>query len=320
MNTFENQQSTVPLRKLGKFSASLLMARESWRLLMKDKEVLLFPIMTALTFVTLIAIFAVVAWLLVGPEYISKFFISSEAEMNATVSEIPTYFYYGFIFILYLISYFIFTFFSVGLTAVVYERIKGGDLTFGGGIKVSSRIVGKIFIWSLISATVGVVLGAIAERSKWLGKIVVYFLGTAWNILTFFIAPTLLLDEVSVSKSIKNSGLIFKKTWGETLITGFSLGLFFGLLILGVFVTFGLLTTGAIVLGVGMALVVLLGVLFVLALVAIIVVSSTLNAIFRVVLYEYARNGIVASGFTPELIMGAIKQEKKKEASLVEGV
>ena len=319
MNTFENQQSTVPLRKLGRFSASLLMARESWRLLMKDKEVLLFPIMTAFTFVTLIAIFAVVVWLLVGPEFISKFFkffSSSEAEMNAAVSEIPTYFYYGFIFILYLISYFISTFFSVGLTAVVYERIKGGDLTFGGGIKASSRIVGKIFIWSLISATVGVVLGAIAERSKWLGKIVVYFLGTAWNILTFFIAPTLLLDEVSVSKSIKNSGLIFKKTWGETLITGFSLGLFFGLLILGVFVTFGLLTIGAVVLGGGIVLPVLLGVLFVLTLMAIMVMSSTLSAIFRVVLYEYARNGIVASGFTPELIMGAIKQEKKKEASL----
>jgi hypothetical protein len=306
METTTTQQSPVPAKKLGKFSASFLMAKECWRLLMKDKEVLLFPIVSSATLILLLAALISSLWLIMGPEALSALLESPEEELNQGAEAI----YYVVLFVFYLVSAFVTTFFNVGLTAVVYARIKGGDFSFMDGINSALNIIGKIFTWSIITATVGVILQLISNRSKWVGKFVASLLGGAWNILTFFIAPTLLLDKVSVKDSIKNSGLIFKKTWGETLITGFSLGIFNVFLFMAVVLTFAVLGSVIAALELGVIAFIIFAILFLLSLLMLSVISTTLRAIYRVVLYEYAKDGILASGFTPELIYGSVKKGK----------
>jgi len=54
----------------------------------------------------------------------------------------------------------------------------------------------------------------------------------------------------------------------------------------------------------------LLGILFLLFLVAIIIVAEAIESIYRTVLYDYAVNGRIARNFAPELITNAIKTKK----------
>ena len=88
----------------------------------------------------------------------------------------------------------------------------------------------KIFIWSVISATVGVILRIIADKSKLIGKVVASLFGAAWNILTYFSLPSLVIGNTSIKDSFKESAAMIRKTWGETIIVNFGAGLFFALL------------------------------------------------------------------------------------------
>ena len=96
---------------------------------------------------------------------------------------------------------------------------------------------------------------------------------------------------------------MIRKTWGETIIINLGVGLLFGILmVLGIFVglTFVIIVQGLFMTVVAIALVIIY-------LLSLTIISSSLNAIFKLALYEYARTGIVPQGFSPELIQNAVK-------------
>lgn len=301
-----SEEASQTLKKMGKFKASKMLFLQCFGILRKDKEIILFPILSSGISLIVLIIF-VVAILMSG--LIS--FTEAEAANTSTNQDIL---FYVVTFIFYVTTYFIITYFRVGLTAVAYERMIGGDIGFKDGINKANNIIGKIFVWSLISATVGMVLRAIFDRSKWLGKLVVYVLGSAWNILTFFIAPTLLLDNVSVIQSIKNSAVVFKKTWGETLITTISLSFFTSLIVFGTIIMYIILVVAITILNLGIIGYIIATALLVFGLIAISILSSSLSEIFKTALYSYARFGIIAEGFSPEVIKGAIKKAPQSPA------
>ena len=294
------EEAIEAVKKMGKFKASWTLFKQSLHILQQDKEIVFFPILSS------------VILMVVGILFSVGLFATGVFEAEGENTEITNQtLFYGVLFIYYIISYFILTYFRVGLTAVVYERINGRDINFKEGMNRAKQIAGKIFVWSIITATVGIVLRIISDKSRLLGKITASLLGAAWGIVTVFIAPTLLLDNVSVWQSIKNSGSVFKKTWGETLIMNISFSLVTLIAFFGTIVLFGVLALTSASLGLGAIVLIIIFILLVFALIAISVISTSLSEIFKVALYSYARFGIVAEGFSPELIIGAVKEVKK---------
>ncbi|MEY3784061.1 MAG: hypothetical protein RLZZ230_383 [Candidatus Parcubacteria bacterium] len=293
------EAAAAEIKRMGKFKASKMLFFQAFNLLKKDKEIVLFPFISFVLMAIVGTVFSVGLWLLGVIE------IQGE---DAVITNMTLF--YKFLFVYYVISYFVLTYFRVGLTAVVYERINGGNIDFKEGMNRASKISGKIFLWSLLAGTVGIVLRIISDRSKWLGKLATGLLGAAWSIVTMFIAPTLLLDNVSVWQSVKNSGVVFKKTWGETLIVNISFSLITFLVFLATFVLFGALSVFTLMLGLGPIGLIILGIIFVLTLVTISIISTSLSEIFKVALYSYARFGIIAEGFSPEFIVGAVKEDE----------
>lgn len=283
------------LGKIGKFRASYLLVTESFELLKSDKEIMFFPVLSALFNLIIVGFLAVF--------FYTTMFIAGVKDMENPQGGFGVL-NYIFIFLAYLASIFISTFFNAGVVLIVNARINGKNLSFGGGMKESFRNIRKIFLWALTAATIGIILKIIFEKSKLLGKIVVYFLGAAWGVVTFFIVPVLILENKRLVDSIKDSAIIFKRTWGETLIMNFSTGLFFGFIYLALFILFIVsLFSGSVYIIISSAVV------FLASMVLLMVISSTLNVIFKVVLYEYARYGKIPENFTPELILGAIKKK-----------
>jgi|SRR3989344_3397335 len=300
MDNYSSQGSVpgfpAPAARMGRWRASKLLVHQSWDLLKRDKELLLFPVMT---------IVLSLGALILGVGMLVLFFVSGGAESlrQADVSKVALDAgAYVLLFIIYFVLFFITTFMQVGMVTIAYARLQGQDLTFGNGISNAFGHIGKIFIWSLVASTVGVVLKIISDRSQLIGKIVASLLGAAWGILTFFIVPILVVENISIRESLKKSAAIIRRTWGEALIINIGLGLYFFLLALvGIAVFVASFFTANLVF-----ILVALG-LMILYFIFLALVSSVLGMIIRVVLYEYANSGKIAEGFTPELIRSAIK-------------
>ena len=282
------------------FSHSLQLVKESYAVLKKDKEIMLFPIisgvLSVLAFISLFIPFAVLGSL-TGDGFSSPLF-------------------YLLLFVYYVITSFIVIFFNTGLITCAQMRLNGKDPTFKDGIKHAWKHLGNIFVWSLISATVGLLLRMIVDRienserlgpiGKIVGMIFIGILGMAWGFLTFFVIPVMVFENKGVIASIKQSGSLFKKTWGENVIGQFSMGLVFGLLsLIGVVPLVLAFFSGSLP---AMAIV---GGLTVLYWMILAIISTSLNGIFVAAMYSYAKTGKVPSAYSPELVKGAFRAKRK---------
>ena len=292
----------MPEKKIGKLRASYLLAVESFELFRKDKEIVWYVVLNALSVFAIVTVFiaAGVALMLSGAVV-----LPAEEESASLALQIAGY---AALFVMYLACAYVTAYFGVALTSVVAARIEGEDKGFKDGLRAASARSGQILQWSLLSSTVGLILQIIADKASWVGRIVSWLGEVAWNVATFFIVPVLARENLSVGNSVRRSGEIFVKTWGETIVMNFSLGLFF----LGAHISLlvGVFAVGYLLLQSG--LIVLLGVwvvLYFVAFVVIAVVQSVLESIFKVALYEYATRGTVPESFTPQLIMGALTKK-----------
>lgn len=280
------------------FSRSWQLVKESFAVLKKDKEIMLFPIvsgiLTVVAFVSLLVPFAVI----------------NLFNNNSSPSLL-----YLLLFIYYLLTSFIVIFFNTELITCAHMRLNGKDPTFKDGIKNAWKHIGNIFVWSIISATVGLILRMIVDRiensqrlgpiGKLVGMIFIGLLGMAWSFLTFFVIPVMVLENKNAFASIKQSGSLFKKTWGENVVGQFSIGLIFGLLFLaGAAVVFFAFLSGSL------SILVAVGGLTLLYFTLLAIISTSLNGIFIAAMYNYAKTGKVPSAYSHELVKGAFRAKR----------
>ena len=280
---------------MSNFSKSFQLVKQSFSVLKKDKEIMLFPIISA--------ILTIVAFM----SFMIPFFMTG---LFRTISEtLGGYSFWLIVFFYYILNYFIITFLNVGLITCANIRLGGGDPTFGDGFRNAAKNIGKIFIWALISATVGVILRMISDKQKTVGRIIAGIIGMAWNLLTFFVVPVMIFEKTSPTESIKKSGELFKKTWGENAIAQFSMAGFFTLLNLGIFLVAFALGIFAVVSLKSAIVTLAIFLLMVLVLIVLSIISSCLNGIFVVALYKYANDGQIPSVYDSEIIQNAFKSK-----------
>src|SRR5436190_24108713 len=106
----------------------------------------------------------------------------------------------------------------------------GGEPTVADGFRAASARLPVIAGWALVSATVGVVLRIIEDRSEKVGRFVAGLLGMAWTLVSFLVIPILVVENKGPLLALKESTKLLKKTWGEQLTGSFSFGLVFFLM------------------------------------------------------------------------------------------
>lgn len=278
---------------MGKFSHTWSLMGASWDVLKEDKEILIFPLISGICCLLIMASFAV-------PMFLTGAWRPPSGE--ATTADAVEY--YGILFLFYFCNYFIIVFFNSAIIACAVIRMEGGDPTVGDGFRAAFSRIALIAGWALVSATVGVVLRIIEDRSKWVGRIVAGLLGIAWGVVSFLVVPILVVEKKRPITAVKESAALLKKTWGEQIIGNFSFGLVFFLLSIPAFVVIflGVLTASpaAIIACVG------LGVLYI---VLLALIQSALQAIFQAAVYLYARDGQTPPGFDSRLLMDSMVQK-----------
>jgi hypothetical protein len=262
-----------------RISRSWTLVKASAAVLRSDKELLLFPVISA--FATLL----VLATFMVPVLGLKLFEGDTIGPLGAVV---------GFLF--YLCQYFVIFFFNTALVGAAMIRLEGGDPTVADGLRIARSKIGVILGYAAIAATVGLILKALEERAGPIGRIVVGLVGMAWTLATFLVVPVLVARDVGPMDAVKESVELLKRTWGENVAGNVGIGLAFGLLTALVVVIVVALVIGAAIVG-GAKLAVVVGVLGALAIAFVAVLQAALSGIYSAALYRYAVDGQAPAGF-----------------------
>jgi hypothetical protein len=203
-------------------------------------------------------------------------------------------------FALYVVNYFVIVFFNVALVGVANSRLMGGTWTFRDGLELAWARKGTILQWAFVAATVGVILRTLEERMGLLGRLIMRIIGVVWTLACYFVVPVLAFEDLTPIAAVKRSSKLFRDTWGEKVIGGFSLSLVSMMLILpGI----GLVIVAAYLGGVA-GLLIGLVIMFVYFLL-LSVFMSAVGGIFNAALYRYACFKQVPPAFSHDLIASA---------------
>ena len=124
---------------------------------------------------------------------------------------------YAALFVFYFGSTFVASFFTAGLVYCADSVFRGEKPRIRSGLRAAAGTVGPILIWSVISATVGVILQAVTDDDTALSTVVTAVIGAAWSVITYFIVPVIVLEDTSVFEMFSRSKETVTQTWGESL-------------------------------------------------------------------------------------------------------
>ncbi len=273
-------------RRLGFFERLRIgwqLTKVSLSILRREKGLILLPFLSLLT--------TGVAWIL--------FFLGIFFFVPNPTNPFGSVFFYAGLAVVYFITFFVSIYFNAAVMGAAMIRLNGGDPTISDGLKVANENLRRIAGWALLSATVGLILRAIAERAGIIGRIIAGFAGAAWGVITYLVVPVLIFEKVGPWAAVKRSGSLLRKTWGEAMGGYFSLGAIFILLALpGLLLLIGGVAIGGIaglLVGAGIAVVywLILGLL-----------GAAAQSILVTALYRYATTGKLGFGFPEGLLAG----------------
>jgi hypothetical protein len=209
------------------------------------------------------------------------------------------------------------TFSNVCVIYTTRKRLSGGDATFSESIAFAMSRLPQIAGWSALSATVGLLLRALdqaARNNRGAGAIISGIMhsviGMAWTVLTLFVVPAMVYDNIGPIDAISRSIEVLKRTWGESLIRHYGIGLLTFLAVIpGVLLLF-LAASAASMSG---ALAIVIAIAAVCWILVVVFMSSLLNAVFNTALFHFAtQNGAAPAGFDPGMLRGAFGQRGQR--------
>ena len=266
---------------MGRISNTWRLAKVSWSVLRKDRELLWMPVLSFLASAVVIAVVLALTFLTSSTE-------SSGGQTAMEFNPAMVVVYLGAALVLGIIA----VFFNGALVAGAHERLTGGDPTVRSAIgRAFARIPGLV-PWAIITTTVGLVLQVLRDRAGWLGRIVTSLLEMAWEVVTFLTVPAIVVDDLGAVAGLKQSASLLRRTWGENIAARVGFGILGFVLIIPAAIVAGLFIAS------GWQLLMVVGVIIAAAWVAVVmVVLTALNAVFQTALYLYATTGTAPSGF-----------------------
>jgi hypothetical protein len=302
----DGSSSNAPTVKRGRIKTGWLLFKQSLKVLKSDKMLVRYLIMSIIVSIGVTIVFGLI--FLLGHKI---FLTTRENAQNQNqlalkpLGLIPAFIYY-------IIAYFVINLYSAGLAANVLDLFHGTKQSYEVYMKMAWSKARPLFFFSVIEATVGLILRAIAERNKLIGLIVSRVLGLVWSLARIFVVPIIITSDEGPVQAVKDSSKLLIATWGENLIGRISLGGAIGLIYFFIIIPI-LAVLGGILIGFG-GLVggVIFVVIAVLSLLVFGIITSTASNILNVALFYYARTRKIPAAFDPDLINSIFIHKKNK--------
>ncbi len=281
---------------ISRFERSWLLIKASLEVLRTDNALLILPVLSGLATIMLAVGFIALAAMN------GVFTAMQSRSLDAYGS------FYAWLFCWYVVQYFVVVFFNTALVGAAIALLKGERPTVELALELAVSRIGVILGYAVISATVGVLLHALAERLGVIGRLIEGALGLAWAAATFLVIPILAAEGIGPVQAIERSTVLLRKTWGENLVgnAGISMvmsaisgatafvGIGGGVLLL----KSGYLALGAAMLGAAIT-----------TLLLVILIAATLSGIYSAAVYIYATDGQPPAGFDNDMIRAAFTRK-----------
>jgi hypothetical protein len=273
---------------MSKMKNGLELSKQSWRALRANRQLLIFPLISMIGLIIITALFLIPQATLLG---------LTGATSGAT-SEYTWILFLVVLFVFYLVANFLVIFSNTALVGAVLKLINGEPATVGDGLRVAWSHLGKIFVYALISATIGVIARSITQSGRNSDNFIVAILAAviggliqgAWNLMVFFALPVMIVENIPVTASLKRSLEIFRQTWGESFVGSTAIGGISCLIYLVILLVTGAMIAGGIALG-NVPLLVVGGIFMIFGIVVVSLLNGAVNGIFQASLYNFASTG-----------------------------
>ena len=267
------------------------LTRQSWAALRANPQLLVFPVISLIGMIIVTILFFI-------PVSATGIFAALSEQNGRSSGNINQTLFTIVIFLYYFVTYTVIIFSNTALVGAALKLARGEKATVQDGINIALSRLSKIFVYALISATIGMLARAIRDSGRNsrnpLGAIVAAIIAGiiqgSWNLVVFFAVPVLVVEDLGVMDSLKRSLSLFKQTWGEQFTGSFAISA------LGCLATLGLMLVGFVLISVAVAtksvaLIILTIAVVVLAFIFLSLISGALNGIFQASLYQYATTG-----------------------------
>lgn len=281
------------------------LGREAFALMKEHPKLIVFPVLSGIAFVALLAAIAFGA--ILKPEMFGLTVSSSTMargaragmRANVTVANLLPYVWgLG----LYLTLTFVATFFNVALCSTVLHKHLTGRVSLRDGFSGAISRLPYILAWSLFAATIGLLLAMLKKVMEdylsWFGWLFGTLLETAWAATVYFVAPVLAVERIGPIAALKESAGLLKARWRETAGAEFSTAwALWPLHLFGFVSVLGLLWCTAHIGGAGTFMgVAVFGALSALYMLASTTLHSIMSGIVKSNMYIYAKTGEVPAG------------------------
>lgn len=249
------------------FSRGWLILKISFDVLKKHKSLMLFPLISLLTQLVLMAVL------------LGMLLVDGQAGAGSILA----------VFACFFLSYFIIVFFNVALAGSAIKALEELPVSVVDGLSMAYARLSKIIAWSVFSSVVGALFSLLENVSERFGDSISGGLQVGWSVICYFVLPVIVMEGLSPSQAIKRSASIIASSPKEFAVGSLSLVLLSLALFLPIFLIMGI-ASGAMedsFIGLSYDMIVWVVVLIAYSLFVHLVVS-TLKTIFASTLYAYA--------------------------------
>jgi len=273
---------------MGRIRRGWALTKKSWTLLNGHRELIRFPLYGAFATIPL-------AFVFLGP----GLYLLDDGSLGPAIPLLVLGVY-----VLSVVG----VYFSVGLAAAANMIFSGQSATVPDGLAVSRERFSQICGWAAISTAISVLMGVLENQGGALGDVAARLVGMAWSLVTFLAVPVIAIEGTGPFETLKRSGSIFRKRWGQQITGNVAIG---GIIFLAGLLPAAVLIGGGVVLWssasfLGAVLVVIGALILAIAM----LISKALSGIFGVALYRYAVESEAVGGFTAEDMESVVKVKK----------
>jgi|HubBroStandDraft_6_1064221.scaffolds.fasta_scaffold504229_1 hypothetical protein len=263
--------------------------KSSARVLREDTSLLLFPVVSGIACMIVVASFAL-------PLFFTGAYRIDENAQQVTHNPIA----YAVLLLFYFCNYFVIIFFNSALVSCAIIRFKGGTPTLSDGFQAAVSRLPQILAWSLVSAFVGVALKMLESRSEKVGAFVSGLLGLAWSIATFFVVPVIVIERAGPFEAVQRSMSILRRAWGEAFVGNQGIGffVFIAAVVACAPAALGFAVGSGVAIAIGIAITAVLEI-------GLAIVSAALHTILLGALYVYAAEGRIPYAFDGTVLQAA---------------
>lgn len=206
----------------GTFHDSWVLTKTAFRVIWEDKALLAFPAIAAAAYIGILIVFGAGLFTLFVFQPLSGGpFVLAVAVLVITM---------------YILLWVNGVYFTAALVGAATLKLNGHQATVMDGLRIASTHWKKILLWAIISGIVGLAIQAISSRVRGIGGLIIQVAAEAtWGLMTYFIMPVLLYENLGAWGSLKRSASLYIHNFGRTFVSNLALGLVLALPMVGAF-------------------------------------------------------------------------------------